>query len=265
MISSYFQNETNTSITSDGIDVYFFDVGQANATLIQGPDFNILIDAGHYQRNDVISHLQRIGIQELDLLIGTHPHADHIGQFDQVLDHYPVKEVWLSGDIHTSKTFEKAIDAIERSGAGYHEPKEGEIHQIGQLTIEVLNPNELNGRFHDGCIAIRAIYKDFSVLLTGDIEANVEERIIKGNKDLQSTVLQLGHHGSKTSTTEAFLKAVNPKVSVYSAGKGNDYGHPHDVVINRLQSLGMLYFGTDLRGTIRIFSDGKQFQIIKER
>jgi competence protein ComEC len=98
-------------------------VGQGDSTLLAGPDFTILIDAGRHDRNDVVPHLEQIGISAIDLLVGTYPHADHIGQFPQVLQRFPVTEVWMSGDSHTSLTFERALDAILASGAAYHEPR----------------------------------------------------------------------------------------------------------------------------------------------
>src|SRR5690606_12325294 len=113
------------------LTVHFIDVDQGDATLIQADDVVILIDAGRHDRSDVVPYLRSIGIKSIDLLVGTHPHADHIGQFPEVLRAFPVKEVWLSGDVHTSRTFERAIDAILESDAGYHEPRAGERFQFG--------------------------------------------------------------------------------------------------------------------------------------
>src|SRR5690606_35829293 len=108
------------------LKVHFIDVGRGDATLIQSNDVVILIDAGRHDRNDVVPYLREAGITSIDLLVGTHPHADHIGQFPEVLAAFPVKEVWLSGDPHTSRIFEDTIDAILASEAGYHEPRAGE-------------------------------------------------------------------------------------------------------------------------------------------
>ncbi|CAN5839028.1 hypothetical protein BH23ACT5_BH23ACT5_21190 [soil metagenome] len=131
--------------TPDELVVYFFDVGQGDATLLAGPDFTILIDAGRHDRSDVVSHLQRSGVEAIDLLVGTHPHADHIGQIPDVLAAFPVTEVWMSGDSHTTQIFERTLDAIADSDAGYHEPRAGESLSIGSALVEVVNPTSPTG------------------------------------------------------------------------------------------------------------------------
>jgi competence protein ComEC len=240
---------------------YFFDVGQADASLLVGPDFAVLIDAGDYRRSDVVPHLRNAGVEALDLLIGTHPHADHIGQFPQVISAFDVKEVWMSGDEHTTQTFERALDAILASDAQYHEPRAGEVRNIGSLKIEVLNPSRLTGDLHEGSVSIRAVYGDVSLVFTGDAEAQTESQIIARGHELNSQILQLGHHGSRTSTALAFLRAVQPEVAVYSAGDGNQYGHPHSEVVNRVRAEGIELYGTDTHGTVVIETDGSTYSV----
>lgn len=236
--------------------VHYLDVGQADATLLKGPDFTILIDAGDYQRNDVVPYLQSVGVTEIDLLIGTHPHADHIGQFPQVLSTFTVHEVWLSGDVHTTQTFERAIDAILASGAAYHEPRAGQVFTYGSIRLDVVNPATTTGNFHEGSIGVRAVYGMHRFMFTGDAEAHTEQAMINRGHDLRAEFLQLGHHGSSTSTSDAFLDAVQPSVAIYSAGSNNQFGHPHADVISRLESRGITIFGTDTHGWIRIVTDG---------
>lgn len=241
--------------------VYFFDVGQADATLLMGPDFTVLIDAGDYRRNDVVPHLNSVGVTGIDLLIGTHPHADHIGQFPQVLQSFTVGEVWLSGDTHTTLTFERAIDAILASGAAYHEPRAGEVFQFGALRIEVLNPTHLTGNFHEGSISIRAVFGDVAFVFTGDAETHTEAGMIGRGHELKAQILQLGHHGSRTSSSVGFLNAVQPEVAVYSAGEGNAYGHPHDEVVERVLGMGIELYGTDVHGTVVAETDGRTYSV----
>lgn len=247
------------------MQVYFFDVGQADATLLLGPDFTVLIDAGDYRRNDVVPHLESVGVKEVDLLIGTHPHADHIGQFPQVLEIFPVKEVWLSGDIHTARTFERAIDAIEASGAAYHEPRAGELFQFGSLHIKVLNPDRLTGDFHEGSVSIRAVFGDVAFIFTGDAETHTEGSMVGRGHNLKAQILQLGHHGSRTSSSQEFLDAVQPEVAIYSAGEGNPYGHPHGEIVNRVLAMGIQLYGTDVHGTIIIETDGTTYSVSTDR
>lgn len=251
--------------TQGELKVHFIDVGQGDATLLQGPDFTILIDAGRHDRSDVVPYLKSAGVKTIDLLIGTHPHADHIGQFPQVIEAFPVGEVWLSGDTTTTRTFERAIDAIEASDAGYHEPRAGETFSFGSARIEVLNPARLTGNLHEGSISVRIVYGSFTALFTGDAEAETEMAILARKHDVNALILQLGHHGSSTSSSAEFLKAVNPEVAVYSAAKGNSYGHPHEVVLERLRQMGVQIYGTDVNGTIMVITDGQTYEVQAQR
>jgi len=246
------------------VRVYFFDVGQADATLFLGPDFTVLIDAGDYRRNDVVPHLISVGVVEIDLLIGTHPHADHIGQFPQVLDSFTVGEVWMSGDLHTTVTFHRAVDAIMDSGAVYNEPRAGEVFEFGTLLIEVINPYELTGDFHEGSISVRITYGEVSFVFTGDAETHTEQAMIDRGHDLEAHVLHLGHHGSRTSSGSAFLEAVSAEVAIYSAAEGNRYGHPHEDVVGRVAAMGIPLYGTDIHGTVVIVTDGVTYRVETE-
>jgi competence protein ComEC len=264
---------TNTSgtdppdspIPNGELIVHYIDVGQGDATLLQGPDFTILIDAGKHNRNDVVSYLRDQGIQTLDLAIGTHPHADHIGQMDKVIENFEVKEVWMSGDEHTSQTFERVIDTILASNADYHEPRAGEVYTFGSAVLEVVNPDRLTGNFHEGSVSVRVVYGDIKFLFTGDAEHHTEQAILNRGHNVKAHIFQLGHHGSSTSNTQSFLEAILPEVTIYSAGEGNSYGHPHDEVINRIQEMGITIYGTDVHGTIMIKTDGKTYKVIAQK
>jgi competence protein ComEC len=241
--------------------VSYFDVGQGDSTLLKGPDFTILIDAGRHDRGDVVPHLQSAGIAEIDLLVATHPHADHIGQIPDVLGTYPVGEVWLSGDSATSQTFERVLDAIDASDAGYHEPRAGETQVLGSALIEVVSPASVGGDLNEGSVAVRITYGDIVFLFTGDGEAGAESGMLARGHNLSAHVLQVGHHGSNTSSTQPFLSAVQPEVAIYSAGGGNQYGHPHDEVIDRLTAMGVEVYGTAEHGTIVVTTDGLSYQV----
>ncbi|MEX1028135.1 MAG: MBL fold metallo-hydrolase [Candidatus Paceibacterota bacterium] len=243
----------------------FFDVGQGDATLLTGPDFAILIDAGRHDRDDVVPLLKKAGIEKIDLLIGTHAHADHIGQFPQVLAAFPVAEVWLSGDEHTSRTFERAIDAILDSDADFHEPRAGEKVRIGSARVEVLNPKTLTDDLHKNCIGVRIAFGYVAFVFTGDIEHDIETKILERGHEVGAQILQLGHHGSRTSSSLAFLRAVDPEIAIYSAEKDSRYGHPHDEVVERVANLGIKLYGTPKHGTIRVFTNGATYKVMTER
>ncbi len=248
-------------VISEIMEVHFMDVDQGDATLLLSPTFTILIDAGRHDRDDVVPYLKSVGVEKIDLLIGTHPHADHIGQMDKVLTNFEVSEVWMSGNTHTSKTFERVLDAIIDSEANYNEPRAGETYQVGDLVIEMLSPKSLTDDFNNDSLAFRAIYGDMMFVFTGDVEMPVEEEILSGNYELKANIFQLGHHGSSTSNSKAFLDAISPEVVVYSSGKDNSYGHPHDEVINRLEKMNVKIYGTDIHGTIIIETDGKTYEV----
>ncbi|MGD9679013.1 MAG: ComEC/Rec2 family competence protein [Vulcanibacillus sp.] len=257
-----FNTDTLTVNNYNGeLEVYFFDVGQGDATLFRGKDFTILIDAGRHDNNDVIPYLKSLGISSIDLLVGTHPHADHIGQMDDIINTFPVKEVWLSGDIQASETFENLINAIENNNLTYYEPRAGEKFKISSIDIIVLNPSTLTGDLNDDSISLLLQYGSVKFLLTGDTEAAGERRILDSNINIEADIFQAGHHGSNTSNTSAFLDAVNPEIVIYSAGIDNPYGHPHDEVIERMINKNITIYGTDIDGTIKVTSDGNTYDI----
>ena len=255
------QNENPLST----MKVHFIDVGQADATLIEYSDgdevFTLLIDTGNWNSSDVVSYLQSQNIKDIDIIAVTHPHADHIGQLDQVINAFDVTEVWMNGETATSDIFASALAAIESSGADYYEPEVGDVFDIGPLEVSVLHPASLSSSTNNNSIAIHLQYGDVSFLFTGDAEAEAESEILNSGANLKADVLQVGHHGSNTSTTDKFLSAVNPEIAIYSAGAENQYGHPHIEVINRLEYSGALVYGTDVHGTVIVETDGKTFTV----
>jgi competence protein ComEC len=256
---------TSGVYAQDEMTAYFLDVSQGDASLLIGPDFTILIDTGDSGRDDVVPLLRSIGVEELDLVIITHPHADHIGQLIQVLETFEVHEVWMSGYEHTTRLFERTLDALLRSDAGYYEPRVGETIEIGSLQIEILNPDKLTKVMHETCICLRAVYGDISFVFTGDAERKTEEKIVTSGLAVNAQILQLGHHGSRTSSSITFLDAVNPKTAIYSAGVDNPFGHPHPEVVERLIRLGIKLYGTDVHGTIKVITDGTSYSVITEK
>lgn len=247
------------------LEVHFLDVGQAEATLLRGQDFTILIDAGDRGSYDVVHHLARLAVKKIDLLIFTHPHADHIGQGVAVLENFLVEEVWMSGYEHTTKLYEDLLDAILASGAFYHEPRRGQHADLdftfGDLSLEILHPDKLSSDLHHTNIVIRAIYGDVAFMFTGDAERKTENSILASGVPVQAQILQLGHHGSRTSSGIEFVVAVNPQVAIYSAGVKNDYGHPHPEVVERMIRLGMDLYGTDVNGTVVVYTDGSDYRV----
>jgi competence protein ComEC len=250
------------------LEVHVLDVGQGDALVLVHPDVTLLIDTGRHDRSDVVPLLRSLGVTRIDVLVITHPHADHIGQFDRVLAAFDVDEVWWSGASTTTRTFERAVAALEASDARYEEPRAGATTMLGPLMIEILHPaaGDPLGDLNDASIALRITYGAFRMVTTGDAERSAEARMVaRHGERLAADVLRLGHHGSSTSTTPAFLAAVSPSVAVYSAGAGNRYGHPHAEVVERVRASGVTLYGTDVNGTVTVVTDGVTFEVRTER
>jgi competence protein ComEC len=254
--------------TAGSLEIHVLDVGQGDATLLIHPDVTVLIDTGRFDRRDVVPLLRARGVSRIDLLVVTHPHADHIGQFDRVMGAFDVAEVWWSGSSSTSATFGRALAALEASDARYEEPRAGASTRVGPLTIDVLAPGSGDSLtdLNNASIALRITYGSFALVTTGDAEAPSEARMLARVADrLPAQVLRLGHHGSSTSTTAAFLAAVAPQVAIYSAGAGNQYGHPHTETVERIAAAGIPLYGTAEHGTVTLISDGITFEVRTER
>ncbi|QKS72551.1 MBL fold metallo-hydrolase [Paenalkalicoccus suaedae] len=252
------------SATEDlgSLSVHFIDVGQADATLFEFDEATILFDTGDYSRNDVVNYLHANDIEEIDILIGSHPHADHIGQMDTILNEFDVSEVWMSGATATSQTFERVLDAIETTGVDYYEPRAGDIFDVGPLVVEIVHPVSALNDLNDDSISATFTYGDITFLLTGDAEQNAEQMMVNSGYDISADVLQLGHHGSNTSTTEGFLSAVSPSIAIVSAGENNSYGHPHEEVVTRVEQAGIDLYGTHVHGTVIVETDGQEMNVL---
>lgn len=254
------QSET-VETAAGGLTVHFIDVGQADSTLLEFDGHAILIDAGDWTGDEVASYLANEGIMELDIVVGTHPDADHIGQLAEVVKEFEVGEVWMSGNPSTSNVFIETLEAIEATGTDYYEPRAGETFDIGKLALEVLYPEEVTGKVNEESIAMKITYGDIQFVFTGDAGVKEEQRMIDRGADLDAEILHMGHHGSNTSTSQAFLKAVSPEIAIYSAGIDNSYGHPHAEVIAAAENAGAEVYGTDVQGTVIVKTDGVSYSV----
>lgn len=267
--------EAEASANSDDSDlsplsVHYIDAGQGDATLFtftdDGEDYAVLYDAGDWQGSEVVPYLQNQGIDALDIVIISHPHADHIGQLVDVLDAVDVDEVWMTENTASSGVFEQAAEAVLAHDVDYDEPIAGDTFDIGPLTAEVLHPSDtLTGDLNQDSLSILFTYGDMDFLFTGDAYVEQEQEMLSRTDNLSVDFLQLGHHGSDTSSGEQFIQAVHPTYAIYSAGDGNSYGHPHQEVLDRLQSIDATIYGTDVHGNIVITTDGETIDIETEK
>lgn len=265
------QTELQSTLEHQNIDihemqVHFIDVGQADATLIRFYDddgeFNILYDTGDWQGNEVVPYLKSLQIKDLDLVIISHPHADHIGQLSKVIDAFPIGEIWMTENEANTQLFMNTILAIEEADIPLLFPVAGHTIDYGPLHMTVLHPGtDLSGDLNRDSLSTHMTYGDVSIMFTGDADQKAEEEIMGHFKDIQANILHLGHHGSNTSSHDAFVKKVDPSLAIYSAGLDNKYGHPHDEVIDTIQALQIDLYGTIEDGTIVLTTDGNDIQI----
>ncbi len=259
----------NKSSHSAKMYVDFIDVGQGDCTLLRADDTVILVDAGESgSADDVVSYLKEKGISKIDCCIATHPHSDHIGALPEVFENFEIDTV-IMPDISeenepTTRIYEKFLLSLENAKTVLPSLG-GEEYEFGDFNIEILGPVDQYDDLNDMSIVARVSFGDTSVMLTGDAEAASEEDILKvvGNSSVSSDILKLGHHASRTSTSDEWLSAVDPEFAVISCGLDNDYGHPHKETVEKLEEYGVVYYRTDLVGSVTFESDGKQFTLLE--
>lgn len=246
--------------TTGNLSVYYFDVGQGDSILIRtNKGENVLIDGGNNDKGkQVVRYLQALHIDTLDAVIGTHPDADHIGGLDTVIDNVKVHAVYTPKVTHTTITYEDFVKAVKRKGLKLKEAKAGvSLDLSGSDAVFVAPVKSYGDDLNAWSAVVKVTYGDNSFLFTGDAPVKSEKDMIAAGQNIRSNVLKVGHHGANTSTSQAFLSAVQPEYAVISAGKGNKYGHPKAEIIKRLQAKGIKIYRTDELGTILSVSDGK--------
>lgn len=249
-------NKTNAD--SSAMEVHFIDVGQADCILIKSNQEYMLVDAGNNEDAELItSYLESQGVIRLTYVIGTHPHEDHIGSLDTVIDTFEIGTVIMPPVSHTTKTFEDVLDSLENKGLGITMPNPGDTYTLGNASFVILAPNGEYSDFNNWSVGIKLVNGSTSFVMCGDAESEAEIDITNNGIDLSADVLKAGHHGSHTSTSLAFLEAVNPKYAVISCETGNSYGHPSRQTLERLWERGISIYRTDEQGSVVAVSDGQ--------
>ena len=242
-----------------GFTMAVLDVQHADAIVLACEGEYALVDGAFPESGEkIVNFLHQLGAEKLDLMVGTHPHGDHIGGLPYVLDHMPTETVWTSQLPYTNDYVSDFTSAIDRSGATFEQPRPGESFQLGSATIEVIGP--LNLEYEDAnnlSLVLRVTYGNTRFLLTGDMEDVAEEELVEAGVDLKADVLKVGHHGSASSTTYRFLREVAPTYGIISLAAFNEYGHPHRDPLSRLMDADVTIYRTDKMYDVIAFSDGE--------
>ena len=245
---------------NDGVEllVHFIDVGQGDSILLESEDEFVLIDAGEKEYGSaVVKYIKSRGAKKLKYVIATHPHTDHIGGMAKVLDSISAENFITSETDQSTKTWLNVLDTVDKKDINYIDAVAGSTYSFGEAAFTILAPlgSGYSG-YNDYSVVTKVTCGDVSFMLTGDAEKTSEKEMLKSGEDLSSDVLKCGHHGSSTSSTAGFLKAVDPKYAVISCGVDNDYGHPHKETLKKLSLLSCPVYRTDEMGTVIAQTDG---------
>ena len=254
-------NANITNIVTDELKIYFFDVGQADSILISNNDTNMLIDAGNNEDGELLTKYikEDLNINKIDILIGTHPHEDHIGGLDDIINNFEIDTLYLPEVMSLSKTFEDVIDTIEENNLSISVPETNEEFKLGEGEFKVLYTGQDEKDLNNSSIVLKMTYGKHNYLFTGDATEKVEKIIL--NKNIKADVLKVGHHGSSYSSSQEFLNKVQPKYAIISCAKNNSYNHPSEDTLFRLNKVNVKVYNTMDLGTIIITSDGETINI----
>lgn len=255
----FFAEDTPVQKAEGILSVHIIDVGQADSILLQCNGENLLIDAGNNDDNILVyDYLQKQGVKTLQYAVGTHAHEDHIGGLDYIIEKFTVETLLLPMQEQQTKTYQDVLDAADKKQLSVTRAKSGDSFSLGNCKVEVFGPvREDYKDLNDSSIVLKVTNGENAFLFTGDLSRDGEADIIEQAYDLRADVLKVGHHGSESSSSYVFLREIMPKYAVLSVGENNDYGHPHESVMSRLNDVGAAVYRTDTQGSILIESDGE--------
>ncbi|HOI12298.1 MAG TPA: MBL fold metallo-hydrolase [Methanoculleus sp.] len=257
------QPDIGSDLSGD-LAVHFIDVGQGDSILIEFRDKTMLIDAGERGMGErVIAYLEDRSVERLDVVVATHAHSDHIGGLADVISAYPVGRFVDAAQPHPTATYEDLLALVEDQGISYTAAERGQTIALDpDLEILILNPGaQPLGDANEDSVVLKMTYGDISYLFTGDAGTPAEESMAAVGLDLDADVLKVGHHASRYASSAEFLSVVSPAISVIPVGEGNDYGHPHEEAVERLEATGSRIYRTDLDGTVIVATDGQMLTV----
>ncbi len=240
--------------------IHFVDVDQADCMLLIVGETTVMIDGGNTGTSwDVLTYLRRYGVEQIDLMVNTHPHGDHLGGLPTVLGSIPTDEIWCSDSTYDTALYKNFTQLVAQKNLSISHPEPGTIFQESGLTITVLGPLNRADTYtdlNDTSLVLMVEYGQRRFLFTGDMEAYAEAELLASQFHLKADVLKVGHHGSYSSTSQAFLDKVDPDYGIISCGRDNEYGHPHDAPMHRLERAEVELYRTDLMGSVVLVTDG---------
>ncbi|BCJ95261.1 competence protein ComE [Anaerocolumna cellulosilytica] len=260
--------QTTGGFTQGSMSVHFIDVGQADSILIQSGEETMLIDGGNNADGEaVVSYLKKQGVKELTYIIGTHPHEDHIGGLDEVINEFSVGKIFLTDFVLPNVSFERLLLAIREKDLQILNPVPGDEYSLGSGKFTFIAPvgKDYGNKVNNYSLGIKLENGTNVFLLTGDAEIESEKDMVESGIDLEADVMKLNHHGSTTSNSEAFIEAVDPIYAVITVGTDNPYGHPSSSIVTRLLDEDIQIYRTDLMGAVVITSDGTNLTFQTEK
>lgn len=244
------------------LKIYYFDVGQADSTLIIDKDKTMLIDAGNNSDGlKIVNYIKSLGVTKLDYVVATHAHEDHIGGIDDIIDNFDIGIFYMPDAITTTTTFEDVLDVLERNKLKFSTPNIGDEFKLTDASFKVLYTGNDTTDLNNTSIVLKMTYGKYKYLFMGDATSKVEKILLNNETDLDADILKVGHHGSSYSTTDDFLNKVNPSYAIISCEKDNKYNHPSKEVITKLEKKNVTFYRTDLVGTILLTSDEEVINI----
>ncbi|MGN0115276.1 MAG: ComEC/Rec2 family competence protein [Acutalibacteraceae bacterium] len=266
-----FANSGKTADNDNTASVHFIDCGQGDCEAIVSNGTLTVIDSGPTKNaNSTLNYIKSLGFSKIDNLVLTHAHEDHIGGAKQLVENFQIGTIYMSkpksGTEPNTEVYRQLLKAIAAKGLKITTAKTGMTFDAGAFSMQIISPSKEYDELNDQSAVIHAVYDDVSFLFTGDAESEPMNTMLGSYySSLESTVLKVGHHGSKTSTTKKWLAAVQPQYAVISCEQGNDYGHPHGAVLQLLDDANAKVYRTDLSGSIIMKTDGKTVSVTAER
>jgi competence protein ComEC len=246
--------------TSAEVAVHFIDVGQGDSILIKSPQGNMLIDAG--ESDAVIQeYLDSQNVTDITYAVGTHPHSDHIGALDFVINNYNVENVILSRKTHTTRAYENLIKAMRNKNLKPLYLDDGESFALGDIEFFCYGPVKEYEEINSNSVVLKMVYGNVKALFAGDAESDAERDMMAAGYDLRADVYKVSHHGSRTSSSKEFVQTIAPGIAIISCGKNNEYGHPHEETLKTLNNEKITVYRTDLSGTIILITNGESIDV----